>query len=52
MYYEHRILNSADALLVLLTRAAIQVVYCHYCTHHVWNVYGMLNFDTLSEARR
>ena len=47
MYYEHHVLNSAGALLVLLMHAAIQVVYCHYMlTLCVKNLYGMLNFDT------
>ena len=47
--YEHRVFNSAGALLVFLMYAAIQDVYCQ---HLMWNVYSLLNFVThLFEAR-
>ena len=52
MYYE-RALNSAGALLVLLTYVAIQVVYCHYmltpCVECLWYVKILA---PLFEARR
>ena len=50
--YEHCIMNSVDAFLVLLTHAAIKVAYHNYMLTSCVNVCGMLNFNTFVPSKK